>query len=60
MATIWTAPVNRSAGYVVLNDTDWNEQVMDNLDYLYTHSPPVAYVGYSFVGTSRTSDSSGT
>ena len=32
---VWTPPVNRAAGYVVLNNTDWNEQVMDNLDYLY-------------------------
>jgi len=31
----WTSPTHRAAGYVVLNDTDWNEMVMDNLDYLY-------------------------
>ena len=59
MATTWTAPVQRSAGYVVLNDTDWNEQVMDNLDYLYEHYPAVAYVGYCFVGNCRTPDLNG-
>jgi hypothetical protein len=59
MPTTWTAPITRAAGYVVLNDTDWNEMVMDNLDYLYAHYPPVAYVGYSFVGTHRLPDSTG-
>ncbi len=59
MATTWTTTVQRASGYVVTFDTDWNEMVLDNLDYLYVHSPPVAYVGYAFVGTSRLPDASG-
>lgn len=59
MPTTWTPPVNRSAGYVVLNDTDWNEQVMDNLDYLYAHALPVFFVGDSRIGYCRLPDSVG-
>ena len=58
MSTTWTPPVQRASGYVVTDD-DWNEQVMDNLDYLYEHLLPVFFVGDSRIGYCRTPDISG-